>query len=60
MRALGAAGLATEADNLVETVSLLKLSQAEKQQQGERGGPRLATGAPARSDSPSLLLPGAS
>jgi methyl-accepting chemotaxis protein len=57
--ARGAAGLATEADNLVATVSLFKLSQAEKQQKGDRKVAQLATGVPAQGSSPPMLLPSA-
>jgi methyl-accepting chemotaxis protein len=57
--ARGAAGLATEADNLVATVSLFKLSQAEKQQKGDRKGAQLASGVPAQGSSPPMLLPSA-
>jgi hypothetical protein len=54
--ARGAAGLATEADNLVATVSLFKLSRAEKQQKDDHKVAQLASNVAPR-NSPAMLLP---
>ena len=51
----GAAGLATEAENLVATVSLFKLTQEEKQQFAARQQRAAAT--PAQDAAPAMLLP---